>query len=175
MKDSSTPAAPASGFSPEVRAAIHSASAERGNPARVVEAFTQGGPIPIAAGVEIRTVTMATYLLLEKIQSPLVSSQEADGVALIDIGRALVVLTKPVREVREILAKDRLDDAAFEIMDCIRPSELSRLGPAISAAISSAFQTVVGGGSDEEAGAAPGENTDPLAGCATGAPASAGA
>jgi hypothetical protein len=153
-------------FSPEQLAAAQTtlnAAASR-TPSRVLDAFFP--EIIVAAGLTLQPFTLGSYMLLEKVGSPLISGGD---VRAADVATAAVLLSLPAARARS-LAADRaaLDAAAFDFADRLAPTDLATLGERIAQHLNAAFATVPGGGTSTL------QEEDVLGKPAPSAPASAG-
>lgn len=112
-------------------------------PAVVLEAFI---PDPIQVGsIELRPFTLATFMFLEKIGSPLVKPTGTDPDTA-DIAAAVYALTHGVGQCRAQLRQGResFDEAVWVFAENIPASDLAALGAKIKQHLEAAFATVIG-------------------------------
>jgi hypothetical protein len=161
-------AASTASFTPEQIAAAQAAldAAASRTPGPVLDAFF---PDPVQLGaLTFPPFTLASYMLLEKVGSPLLS-----GAALTaaDITRAAVLLLAPAPEARRLAANPAaLEDAAYALADRFPAAELQTLGTTLAEHLNRAFATLPGRGATPSA-----REGDPLGKVGISAPASAGA
>jgi hypothetical protein len=142
-KHSRTRARKPQGFSPEqVSAAVAARDkSTESTPRAVVNAFV---PDQVMAGtLVLQPVTMSTILLLQKISSTVLKSDDADTFNLRDIASALFILTQPAPHVRMLIQSAELDSAVDALMDTVPAAVLPQLGALINAHIETAFSTAV--------------------------------
>lgn len=137
------------GISPSQAAAASSRINSNATPKAVLDAF-----FPARVTSEdfvIQPVNLATFMALEKINSPLaVSGSNRPEITAEDIARALVILTLPATEPEDIarlraVASDpeTITELSWSLAARVPASELLALGPKITARISSAFETIL--------------------------------
>jgi hypothetical protein len=112
------------------------------NPQKVVEAFTTGSNT--VAGIEFREFTSGTFLILQKIDSPLLKGgTKMDDQALLDL---LFVLSRPSSETLSLLQQGRnaFDLAVLTFADGINPNDLPAIGKKLQEVFSRSVSTLPG-------------------------------
>ena len=101
-----------------------------------------------AAGIALQPVTMATILMLQRIDSGLLKKDSNFEVE--DILRALVIFTHPIDATRALVARKRadgsmpeFDDAVFDAAKSIPAASMLAIGEALNKALTTAFATMV--------------------------------
>jgi hypothetical protein len=142
-----------------------------------------GALLPDGSGFQ--EVTLATIIVLEEIKSPFVSKAASDA-PLMDVTRALFVLSLPIEQVELVLAKSKAQNKTeplktfdIEVRAFARKIPLSRLkglAEKIDAHIARAMETAIPHGERGGGGEDPSVSTPqaPAASAATQAPASDG-
>lgn len=146
------------GFTPKQIAAL--SAANEGNKSRtpkvVVDALF---PTPIMAGdLVLRPLSLAEFILLEKLDSPLLELESVDEeeITIEQFAVAVYLLTTPYDEV-DALVCDRpraeFDRAVRQFSRKLPPAELITIGLKVRTAIAAAFATVqqVSGGEKKTA------------------------
>lgn len=134
------------GFTPEERERVTRAARDTGgNPSEVVRAFAGDGGVD-CCGLRLRPVTLATYMLFERLGNPLVDP-EGDDPDAYRIAEAVYVLSRPVADSRELLrgGERAWEDAVWALAESIPAADLRHLGEAIGAHFAAAFETLQGG------------------------------
>ncbi len=135
-------------FSPEEIAALEAARkrSESTNPAPVLDAFF---PATIKVGdLALRPLTLGDFMLLEKLESPLLEEAEADSdeePTTTDFALGVFVLALPPGHARGILTnggREDLDRHVAAFADRIAAGEVVSLGLKVRAAIVAGFASM---------------------------------
>ena len=98
---------------------------ETANPEPVLDALLPHATTVAGGAVEVRPLTLATFALLDKIRSPLLSGVDtADIIALIP---TLYVLSHPAAQCLSEISAGRLESASIEWADRFPPTILSEI------------------------------------------------
>lgn len=165
---SSTPPAspkappPEAVYSPEEQAAFAKAKAQSHlNPAVVREAFLQQ---EITVGsITLRPLNLATYMLLEQIESPLLEAMgQPEEFTIHDMAHAVYILSHDEDVVMQSLSESRkaFDLAVFKWAKEVPPPDLQELGEAITAQLAKAMATVLPT-AEKKSPASPSKTTSP--------------
>jgi hypothetical protein len=111
----------------------------------VLDAFA-GAPIT-CGDLVMAPLSLASFMLLERIESPLVEGNGSIEVTAADTAAAIYVLTRPVDETLALLGQGReaFDCAVYALAARLTATELPAIGLKLRAVIQAAFATVVGG------------------------------
>lgn len=136
------------GLSPGELAAVEERREASGNPAEVIDAFTDA-PESLAGGITIAQVSLGHFLLLEKIEHPMADprseSSPEDSMTNTDLLAAIFVVSRPAKESRALLKQGRatFDEAVDTFADGIPFSGLPKLVAAVTRAMRAAFATII--------------------------------
>lgn len=130
-------------------------SGERGHrtPRKVLAAFY---PKPIeAAGIRLRPLSLASFMLLEAIESPLL--EEGAEISIRDLSAAVYVLAHDETATGALVAESRarFDAAVLAFAAGVPPQSLRELGAAVGQAVAAAMSTVLPTGEKKTTAATP--------------------
>jgi hypothetical protein len=116
-------------------------------PSRVLKAFV---PETISvAGLTLEPFTLATFMLLESLDSPFVCEGKGSPTAR-DIARAVFLLTRPMEASQKLIAgrREAFDAEVLKFAGGIPAAQLAELGRKIGQHLDTAFATVPQAGGD---------------------------
>jgi hypothetical protein len=130
--------------------------ANSGVPTPVLDAFF---PVPVTvADLTLQPLTLATYMLLEKINSPLISGTD---IKVEDVLRGVLLLSLPLSAARKLVFDGASFDAAvWGLGEQVPARELKSVGEKIAAHIAASFAAII----PDLGGSGLGEHPSPAAG-----------
>jgi hypothetical protein len=125
--------------------AAHAQEHSQGNPRVVTQAFVEGGEPLTVAGYTIPIIGLGRYMLIERIQSPVLKSEGWKGMNNQQLAELIFVTLNSEKLTRELLAKGgrAFDDAVALFSDTIPLEHLKDLGDAIGRSLNRAFATLI--------------------------------
>ena len=115
--------------------------ASKSTPKAVVDAFL---PDQVLAGnLPLNPVTMSTIIALQKINSPLLKTEDASGLEIASIAEALYIMTQPIAMVRRLITTGGFPKAVEEMADCIPAALLAPIGELLNKHLTDAFSTAI--------------------------------
>ena len=115
--------------------------ASKSTPKAVVDAFL---PDQILAGnLPLNPVTMSTIIALQKINSPLLKTENASALDIASIAEALFIMTQPIVKVRGLIVSGGFRTAVDRMADEIPVALLPPIGELLNKHLPDAFSTAI--------------------------------